>query len=276
MTSEKPSSAIRSSDSGGVRPPSAQLNTSGATPAQLGRHPRDVLLATSAPRRTAGRRRPRRTPGPGRSRRRAPATATASVRAMITRSGSVPRLDGGPELADHLVGADQRLAAHVPALLGHHLVLELDPGDAGLLVQLHRADDVDRVAVAGVGVGDHRHVDGGDDPAGVVDHLARPRAARRRGGRSARPSSRSRSCRRRRSRPARSAGRERASYAPGAISGVPADNSSRRRARGARPVLSRSATTASSLYAVTRNLRPNGWTRGTASSLGLHTIFRGV
>ena len=90
---------------------------------------------------------------------------------MISRSGSRARLDGGPQLADHLVGADQQLAAHVPALLGHDLVLELDPGDAGLLVELHGADDVDRVAVAGVGVGDDRDVDGGDDPAGVVDHL---------------------------------------------------------------------------------------------------------
>ena len=80
-------------------------------------------------------------------------------------------LDGGPDLADHLVGTDQRLPAHVPALLRHDLVLELDAGDAGLLVELHGPDDVDRVAVSGVGVGDHRHVDGGHDPAGVVDHL---------------------------------------------------------------------------------------------------------
>jgi hypothetical protein len=59
----------------------------------------------------------------------------------------------------------------VPALLGHHLVLELDAGDPGLLVELHGADDVERVAVAGVGVGDDRDVDGGGDPAGVVHHL---------------------------------------------------------------------------------------------------------
>ena len=144
-----------------------------------------------------------------------PVTATASVRAMISRSGSRRASTAARSLPDHLVGADQQLAAHVPALLGHHLVLELDPGDAGLLVELHGADDVDRVAVAGVGVGDDRHVDGGDDPAGVVDHLRAASAARRRGGRSARPSSRSRSCRRRRSRPARSAGRSARRRRPG-------------------------------------------------------------
>ena len=59
----------------------------------------------------------------------------------------------------------------MPALLRHHLVLQVDPRDAGLLVVPHRAHDVDRVAVAGVGVGDRRHVDGRDDPPGVVDHL---------------------------------------------------------------------------------------------------------
>jgi hypothetical protein len=79
--------------------------------------------------------------------------------------------DGGPDLADHLVDADHGLAAHVPALLGHHLVLQVDPRDAGLLIALHGPHHVDRVTGARVGVGDHRDADGRDDPAGVVDHL---------------------------------------------------------------------------------------------------------
>ena len=36
---------------------------------------------------------------------------------------------------------------------------------------MHGPDHVDRVAVAGVGVGDHRDVDRLGDPSGVVDHL---------------------------------------------------------------------------------------------------------
>ena len=171
MTSEKPSSVIRSSDSGGVRPPSAQLKTSGATPrssaATRSMSASEVGASTN---RTSA-------PASAKARARAmassvPVTATASVRAMISRSGSRRASTAARSLPHHLVGADQPLAAHVPALLGRHLVLELDPGDAGLLVELHGADDVDRVAVAGVGVGDHRHVDGGHDPPGVVDHLA--------------------------------------------------------------------------------------------------------
>jgi len=43
-----------------------------------------------------------------------------------------PRRHGGAQLAHHLVGPDQRLAAHVPALLGHHLVLELVRYTTGL------------------------------------------------------------------------------------------------------------------------------------------------
>jgi hypothetical protein len=68
-----------------------------------------------------------------------------------------------------------------------HLVLEVDAGHPGLLVLADRAHDVDRVAVAGVRVGDHRDVHRADDPAGVVDHLgageqAHVRAADQRGG----------------------------------------------------------------------------------------------
>ena len=121
--------------------------------------------------------------------------------------GVAPGGDGGADLAGHLVGADQGLAAHVPALLRHHLVLQVDAGHPGLLVLPHRAHYVDRVAVPGVGVGDHRHVDGRDDPAGVVDISAPRQQTDVRAARSARPWTRTPTCRRRRTPPAPRAGR---------------------------------------------------------------------
>ena len=63
-------------------------------------------------------------------------------------------VDGGLELAQPFLGRHDPLARHVPALLGPLLVLEEDAGRARFLEQLDRADDVERVAVAGVAV-DH-------------------------------------------------------------------------------------------------------------------------
>jgi hypothetical protein len=52
------------------------------------------------------------------------------------------------------------------------LVLELDRGDAGRLELAHGANDVDRGAVAGVGVGDQRHLaEGPHKHAGPLGHL---------------------------------------------------------------------------------------------------------
>ena len=63
------------------------------------------------------------------------------------------------------------LPVHVAAALGRHLVLDVQRGDAGRRVLAHRAHDVERVAVAVVGVGDHRHADGLHEPPRVVGHL---------------------------------------------------------------------------------------------------------
>ena len=74
------------------------------------------------------------------------------------------------------------------AFLGRDLVLDVEPGDPGFLVFAHRADHVDRVAVAGIGVGDDRDADRLDreaDEMHVLDHgqqaeigiAARPRKA---------------------------------------------------------------------------------------------------
>ena len=80
-------------------------------------------------------------------------------------------LDRGAHLLDHLARRDHLLAVHVAAALGRHLVLEVEPGDAGRLVLADRAHHVERVAVAVVGVGDHRDPDGLHEPPRVAGHL---------------------------------------------------------------------------------------------------------
>ncbi len=83
-----------------------------------------------------------------------------------------PRRDGRLQLADHLAGRDHVLALHVAAALGRLLVLQVDARHAARLVVVHRADHVDRVAVAGVGICDHRDGDRLRHAPGVLDHLA--------------------------------------------------------------------------------------------------------
>jgi hypothetical protein len=60
------------------------------------------------------------------------------------------------ELADELVGRDQRLARDVTTPLGHDLVLEVRSGNARTHIQVGRSLDVEEVAVAGVHVDDDR------------------------------------------------------------------------------------------------------------------------
>lgn len=67
-------------------------------------------------------------------------------------------INGGLDLADHLFHGNDLTAGHVAALLGHDLVLELNDGDAGLLILADGALHVDSVAEAGVGVGDDEGV----------------------------------------------------------------------------------------------------------------------
>ena len=75
--------------------------------------------------------------------------------------GIGPVLGGRADLVAELLGGDHLLARDVPALLGRHLVLDVEPGHARLLVFPHRAHDVEGVAVAGVGVRDDRQRDAG-------------------------------------------------------------------------------------------------------------------
>ena len=140
------------------------------------------------------------------------------------------RLDRGAHLLDHLGRVDHLLALHVAAALRRDLVLDVQRGDAGRGVLAHRAHDVERVAVAVVGVGDQRHARPPARAAARGRPSRRTRAGRRRAGRAARPTRRSRSCRRRGSRRARPAAPTARRTRPG-----PAPAPGRRAARGGSP-----------------------------------------
>ena len=67
-----------------------------------------------------------------------------------------PGLDRGANLLHVLLALDHPLAPHVPALLRPHLVFEEAAGRPGGDQLVDRAEDVQRIAVAGVGVDDDR------------------------------------------------------------------------------------------------------------------------
>jgi len=73
---------------------------------------------------------------------------------------TVAHVDGGAVFAQRLLAAHAHLAGDVAAALREALVLEVDAGHAGLDHFLDRAQGRERVAVAVVGVGDDRDVDG--------------------------------------------------------------------------------------------------------------------
>ena len=109
---------------------------------------------SSAPRRTACRRRPRGTSAARSMARSKPSTATASVRAMISVSRE-RRASTAARILPHISPRrDQRLAVEMAAALGEVLVLELDRVGAGALELAHGAHDIERIAVAGVGIDD--------------------------------------------------------------------------------------------------------------------------
>jgi hypothetical protein len=71
------------------------------------------------------------------------------------------------------------LAFEMAAFLGKLLVLDVNPGNAAALEFAHRAEDVELVAVAGVGIGDDRQLDGGGDAPGIgtiSDIVTRPKS----------------------------------------------------------------------------------------------------
>ncbi len=78
---------------------------------------------------------------------------------------------GSGNLGGHDIGVDNLLVLHMAALLGQDLILDMDASDAGPFVLLHGADHIDLVAVAGVGICNHREVDRRGDASGIVDHF---------------------------------------------------------------------------------------------------------
>src|SRR5205085_5817245 len=78
---------------------------------------------------------------------------------------------GGADLIDVLAPLDHPLAAHVPALLGPDLVLQKAPGRPSGDQFVDGPDDVERIAVAGVGVHDDGNGDAPADAAGALDDL---------------------------------------------------------------------------------------------------------
>ena len=172
ITSEKPSASSSCAGRIGVLPPSTMLAISGS-PLADGATTRPSSLALA-------RRLDEQHVGAGlaieraRARWRAskPSTATASVRAMISVSRERARIDRRLDLADHFLRRDQRLVVEMAAALGEVLVLELDGVGAGALEQTHGALDIERIAVAGVGVDDEMRADAVADQRQRLDHLA--------------------------------------------------------------------------------------------------------
>ena len=81
-------------------------------------------------------------------------------------------LDRGAQLGQPVLRGYDLLAGHVAAALRPHLVLEEEARRAGLLPELDGAGDVERVAVAGVGIDDHRRLGaGGAHPRRGRGHL---------------------------------------------------------------------------------------------------------
>src|SRR5262245_26547108 len=90
---------------------------------------------------------------------------------MSRKSGSMRASIAALIFSTISAGGISCLPSMCPHFLGRRLVLDVDAGDPCPLVLLDGADHVDRVPVAGVGVGEYRDRQSVDDPAGVVDHL---------------------------------------------------------------------------------------------------------
>ncbi len=87
----------------------------------------------------------------------------------ITR---VPCRDGRSDFPLHLLGTDQRSSRHVTAAFGRSLIFELDSGYSRRLILPHRPNDVQCVAVSGVGVCNNRNRHRLHHTSRAVDHLA--------------------------------------------------------------------------------------------------------
>jgi hypothetical protein len=93
---------------------------------------------------------------------------------MIIMFGSVRASTAARILPHELAPRNDLVPGQVAAALRGDLVLDVQRRHAGRLVHLHGAPDVQRVAVAGVRVGDQRDVEDRGQVARMVGHLAEP------------------------------------------------------------------------------------------------------
>src|SRR3989475_302337 len=94
------------------------------------------------------------------------------VRARHDEEVAAPaRVHRGPDLLHVLLDRDDPLALHMAAALGPDLILQEHAGCTGVDQLVHRADHVQRVAVAGVGVDNDRDLDRAADAIRGRHHL---------------------------------------------------------------------------------------------------------
>ena len=93
------------------------------------------------------------------------------MRAMITRLLVAAGVAGGAHFRDHRFHRDDLLAREETASLGKHLVFDVQGGHAGVFVLADGAMNVERIAVAGVGVADDGDVYRLRNRARVGGHL---------------------------------------------------------------------------------------------------------
>src|SRR6516225_61984 len=79
--------------------------------------------------------------------------------------------DGGADLCQIILARDDLFAFEMTTFLREFLILDVDSRDAAALKFAHGAKHVELVAVAGVGIGDHRHFDCGGKTPGIGDHF---------------------------------------------------------------------------------------------------------
>jgi len=100
-----------------------------------------------------------------------PATARASVRAMIVKSRSRRAAAAARIFASQSSRGMTCLPSRWPHFSREFLVLDVYSRDAAALELADRAKGVELIAVAGIGVGDDGQLDRGGDAPGIGHHL---------------------------------------------------------------------------------------------------------
>src|SRR5262245_42332560 len=179
ITSAKPIDSSSAADSGGVLPPSTILASSGTPPSAGGMRLSSTRVLGASTKSTS-----------------APASRYSATGARLAvsrvaldgafktfdrnrvgardhqRLARAPRIERRLDLASHLDRRDEDLAVEVAAALRKCLVLELNGARPRAFEQAHGAPDVERVAIAGVGVNDQIGVDAIADHGDNLDNLA--------------------------------------------------------------------------------------------------------